>query len=143
MQAKTYILKNRGYDPFMAMGRPPTKERTEFAQRLVDARKAAGITQKELAERVGVSQRVVAYWERESIGLKADQLTALAEALNTSVDVLLGKKAKPPRRGGPKGRARRLFEQIEGMPRAQQGKVLDMIETIVAGQIAQSQSNDS
>jgi len=124
----------------MPMGRPPTKDRTEFAQRLVAARKAAGLTQKELAERVGVSQRVIAYWERESVGLKSEQLNAVAEALGTSVDSLLGRSEPAPRRGGPTGRARRLFEQIEAMPRAQQSRVLDMVETVVAGQIARNNS---
>jgi transcriptional regulator with XRE-family HTH domain len=36
---------------------------TELLQRLVDARKAAGLTQRELGRLLGVTQTAVSYWE--------------------------------------------------------------------------------
>lgn len=141
MQAFSYNSKSRGYDPHMPAGRPPTKEATTFGKRLAAARRDAGFTQQELADRVGVTQRIVAYWERESVGLKAEQLVALATALGTSVDALLGREAKP-QRGGPSGRARRLFEQVGGLPRSQQTKILDTVETLIAGQVAKRDAAD-
>jgi len=72
----------------------------------------------------------------ESVGLKADQLVALASALGVSVDSLLGLAAKPKRRGGPAGRARKLFDQVSSLPRSSQQKVLDMFETVLAGESA-------
>jgi len=124
----------------MPAGRPPSKKATSFGKRLASARREAGLTQHELAAKIDVTQRVIAYWERESIGLKADQLLSLAAALGVSVDSLLGNKKEVKRRGGPTGRARRLFENIDSLPRAQQRKVLDMVETVLAGQLAQSNS---
>jgi transcriptional regulator with XRE-family HTH domain len=136
MQAISNISKSRGYDPDMAGGRPATKEATPFGLRLASARKDAGLTQSELAEAVNVTQRVIAYWERESVGLKADQLVTLASALEVSVDSLLGLAPKPKRRGGPAGRARKLFDQVTSLPRGSQQKVLDMFETVLAGESA-------
>lgn len=125
----------------MPAGRPPSKEATSFGKRLAAARREVGLTQQELATKIDVTQRVIAYWERESIGLKADQLLSLAAALEVSVDSLLGNKNEVKRRGGPTGRARRLFENIDSLPRAQQRRVLDMVETVLAGQLAQSNSS--
>jgi transcriptional regulator with XRE-family HTH domain len=143
MQAISDISPARGYDPHMPAGRPATKEPTEFGLRLSAARKDAGLTQLELGERVGVTQRVVAYWERESVGLKADQLVSLADALGISVDVLLGRDSRPKRRGGPAGRARRVFDQVSALPRGKQQRVLDIVETILAGESARQGSGDS
>jgi len=120
----------------MPAGRPPSKEATSFGRRLNAARREAGLTQQELADKVGATQRIVAYWERESAGLKADQLLSLANALGVSVDSLLGGDAPAPRRGGPSGRARRLFEEVSDLPRGQQAKILDTVETLLAGQAA-------
>lgn len=136
MQAFSYKFEDLSYDPGMPTGRPAKKIATKFGQRLQAARSEVGLTQRELAERVGVTQRVIAYWERESVGLKADQLTALADALGTSIDSLIGRTTEAKRRGGPVGRARRLFDDINALPRGQRQQVLDMVETILAGQMA-------
>lgn len=37
--------------------------RTPFAEALIEAREAAGLTQRQLAERVGMSQQAIARWE--------------------------------------------------------------------------------
>ena len=90
-----------------------------------------------LGVRVGQTQRVVAYWERESIGLKAEQMTALADGLGVSVDALLGRAPQHAPRGGPAGRAKRVFEQLTSLPRERQRRVLDVLETVLAGERAQ------
>jgi transcriptional regulator with XRE-family HTH domain len=139
MQAVLNMFQNKGYDPSMAMGRPAMKEATKFGQRIAAARKMVGLTQLELANRVGTTQRMVTYWERESIGLKADQLSILADALGISVDSLLGRTPKPKQRGGPEGRAKRVFDKVNALPRERQKRVLDVLETVLAGEMAQRQ----
>jgi transcriptional regulator with XRE-family HTH domain len=88
----------------------------------------------QLADRLGVSQKVVTYWERESVGLKADQLIAVADALAISVDELLGRGSSSKQRGGPVGRARRVFDEVSALSRAQQRKILDVVEALIAQQ---------
>ncbi len=138
MQAKSNISTTRGYDPLMAGGRPAIKKPTSFGMTLAKARKTAGLTQSELAASVGVTQRVIAYWERESIGLKSEQLTALSAVLNVSTDQLLGLQTKSPAKGGIKGRAKKLFDEVHSLPRSKQRRVLDVIETLLAGEAARS-----
>ena len=134
MQAFSDISATDGYNVEMRTGRPVTKEATKLGKRISAARRDAGLTQQQLADKLGVTQRVVTYWEREAVGLKAEQLTALSEALGVTLDKLMG-RPQPKRRGnGPAGRARLVFERVSSLPRSQQQSVLDTIEAIIAGQ---------
>ena len=50
-------------------------------QRLARLRKAAGITQMELAKAIGTSQRMIAYYEKHSLELRARLLPQMAKTL--------------------------------------------------------------
>ncbi len=57
-------------------------------------RKAKGMTQKELAERVGVSDKTVSHWERDESAPDISVLPVLADIFGVTVDELLrGEKA--------------------------------------------------
>ena len=53
-------------------------------------RKALGMTQKELAEKLSVSFQAVSKWETDASHPDVELLTALAEVLGTTVDALVG-----------------------------------------------------
>lgn len=115
------------------MGRPTDRERTQFGQRLVAAREEAGLSQRELADKLDITQRALSWWEREPVALRPEQIAQLANALCVSTDYLLG-VGTPKRRGtGPSGKARRVFEAVSKLPRHQQQKIVDVVETFVAG----------
>ncbi len=60
-----------------------------FSKRLVEERTKKGITQKELAERIGISQRMLVHYEKnDRVPLK--HLKEICEVLNISSDYLLG-----------------------------------------------------
>ncbi|MBU1341007.1 MAG: helix-turn-helix domain-containing protein [Proteobacteria bacterium] len=61
-----------------------------FGQRLVQIRKAMGLTQTELGDRIGVSQRIIHHYENKADYPPTLKLIELAQALNMSVDELLG-----------------------------------------------------
>jgi transcriptional regulator with XRE-family HTH domain len=94
----------------------------------------AGLTQEQLAAKLGITQRVLSHWERAPVALRADQLMALANALHVSADFLLGREPTTPRTSGPAGKARRVFEQVSQLPRHQQQKILEVVEAFVAQQ---------
>jgi transcriptional regulator with XRE-family HTH domain len=132
MQAITSISETPGYDLSMPAGRPSKRPRSSFGARLVQARQQAGLTQQQLAEKLGLSQHTIAHWERAEVALRADQLKALTELLNVTADFLIGNESAPKRNGGgPVGRARRVFEAVTRMPRHQQNKVIDVVEAFV------------
>src|SRR3954470_823618 len=92
IQAISYISAIDPYNADMPMGRPTTKPRTPMGERIAAARQQAGITQQQLATKLGVTQRVVTYWERKPVALKPEQLASLAAALRVTADFLLGRQ---------------------------------------------------
>ena len=57
-------------------------------------RKDSGLTQSELAETVGVTQSLVAMWERGAAYPSALKLPDIADALGCTIDALYGRE--PP-----------------------------------------------
>ena len=66
--------------------------RKEFSARLKQARKAAGLTQKELGERVQVSSLGISRYERDEREIPIYTLVRLAKELKLSGDEILGLK---------------------------------------------------
>ena len=120
------------YTPAMQTGRPAKKERTPFGQRLHALREQAGLSQEQLGAKLGLSQRVYAYWERHPVALRPDQLLNLAEALNVSIEDLVGTNGKRKRGTGPTGRMQQLFEAASKLPRSQQQKIAAVLEAFIA-----------
>ena len=61
----------------------------ETATRLVKLRKQYGISQEELAEKIGVSRQAVSKWERAESSPDTDNLIALASVYDISIDDML------------------------------------------------------
>ena len=133
MQALSSITENTVYVADMAttMGRPTDRQRTPFGERLVAAREAAGLSQRELADKLGITQRALCWWEREPVALKPEQLAALTVAVGVSADFLLGQDGEKKRGNGPSGKARRAFEAVARLPRHHQQKIVDVVEALV------------
>lgn len=75
----------------------------KFEERLVQLRKARGMSQEELAEKVGVSRQAVSKWETGDAQPDYVKLMALADALEVSLDDLCGRAAPsaPAGQGAP------------------------------------------
>lgn len=66
----------------------------EMSENIRTLRKARGMTQEQLAERLGVSRQAVSKWEAGVGYPETEKLLLLARALETSIDALMG--AAPP-----------------------------------------------
>lgn len=62
----------------------------KYTNNLKDLRKKAGYTQEELAKKIGISKRTLAYWEKGENSIKADKAEKLAKLFGVSVAYLLG-----------------------------------------------------
>lgn len=58
--------------------------------RIKEAREERGLTQVELAKRMGTSQQNIQRWETGSVNMRADTLVRMGKILNKSVAYLLG-----------------------------------------------------
>ena len=126
-----------GYNPGypLAGDVPMVKTKNEalanFGRRLAELRKAAGYTQVELAEELGISRRIIAYYEVEAEYPPAHLLPELARALKISTDVLLGTAPikKPPKPANT--RLQRRLQQIEQLEPAEKRQVLQVLDAFI------------
>ncbi len=61
-----------------------------FGKRLAEIRKARGLTQQQLADKIGVSRRVIAYYEGETSYPPTHIMIPLSEALRVTPNEFLG-----------------------------------------------------
>lgn len=68
---------------------PPGTAEDRFSARLLELRRAAGLSQTELAGRVGLDPTAITKIEKRSRSLRLNEAVALASALATTVDQLI------------------------------------------------------
>jgi len=85
-----------------------------------------------------MSQPSYALWERKEVALRPEQLIKLEQILGVRVEHLLDTEPARNGRGGPVGRARRVFASVSQLPRHQQQRIIDVVEALVAQQAPRS-----
>jgi transcriptional regulator with XRE-family HTH domain len=108
------------------------KDRPPLGLRLTELRQAAGLTQAQLAERIGVHSSNIGFWELSGTPPRGEVLPKLAHVLGVSVDELLGVTPPKPKKQAAKGRLQLVFEAASKLPRRQQEKVAEFVEAFVA-----------
>ena len=99
-----------------------------IGQRLARARRERGMTQVELAQRLGVAQPVVSDYERGELRLHGELIVKLTQILGCSAEELLGLE-KPRTATGPTNRRLlRRIQEIEQLPRRDQQALLRTID---------------
>lgn len=117
--------------------RQPPPPRPASGARLLALRQAAGLTQAELAHRIGERQTNVSFWERSDAPPRSDVLPKLAAALGAPIAALLGQPAEgaplAPLADNPGhvGELERAFDEVRGLPRRQQKRVLEVLLAVV------------
>jgi transcriptional regulator with XRE-family HTH domain len=124
--SQTELFETGAYDRAMRK-----KERPPLGQRLAELREATGLTQVQLAGRVGVHPSNIGFWELSGTPPRGEVLPKLAEVLGVSVDVLLGVTPPKPKRQAAKGRLQLVFESAAKLPRRQQEKIVEVVEAMV------------
>lgn len=109
------------------------KERTleGFGDRLKQIRLGRGLTQQELGDAVGVSNRVVAYYESEGAQPPGALLVDLAQALEVSADELLGIEPLREKISAKQARIRKRLQRVEELPASDQRAVLKFVDALV------------
>ena len=102
--------------------------------RLLALRKAAGLTQIELAKALGVSNANIAFWEWSHKPPRSDVLPAMARALRVRVEDILGNDTSAAKRPSPSGRLQLTFEKVKALPRRHQELVARFVDTLVEQQ---------
>jgi transcriptional regulator with XRE-family HTH domain len=111
---------------------PPVKDRPleGFGGRLAVLRGQRGLSQAELGKLVGVSKRVITYYENESPQPPGALLIDLARALRCSLDELMGLKGPLEKTPPRTARLRKRLQKVESLPAADQRTVLKLVDAL-------------
>ena len=104
---------------------------TGFGGRLRELREAAGLSQTALAAEIGVSPRMMAYYEGPKSHPPSDLLPEFAKALGVTVETLLGvevskRKAKPT-----DTRLHRRLQQLDQLDPVEKRQVLQVLDAFI------------
>lgn len=94
-------------------------------------RQARGLTQEELGAAVGVSNRMIAYYERDGAQPPSAMLVELAHTLRCSTDALLGVKSLGETLAPKTARLLKRLQRIEELPPSDQRAVLKLVDAML------------
>jgi transcriptional regulator with XRE-family HTH domain len=103
----------------------------ELGRRVRDLRTEQGLTQVQFAELLGISQQLVALYERGQHRMPMDLLPEVARLLGVSVEEVLGLSPQSARRG-PTPKLQQQLERISRLPRAKQRLVMEMLDGVLS-----------
>lgn len=118
-----------------------TQTSSGFGERLVALRKARNLTQVQLAEAIGSTQRAISYYENHADYPPALVLSDLAQAVGVTTDELLGVQASVKVARGKKAmdgddvetrRVWKKFQQLLLLPEKDQRAVIRLVNSLVA-----------
>ena len=104
-----------------------------IGERLKAVRKAKGITQRELAQLIGVSEGAVKTWEQETSEPTAGALVSIAVALGVSIDYIVGRDVPMDLVvDGDEGK-KRIFDIVNELPEHHKQALLQYAELLKGG----------
>lgn len=129
----TLPLENASYNRLeMPKKKTDASNGETFGRRLARLRKDAGYSQRALAAEIGISNRMVAYYEAQTAHPPAHLLPTIADALGLTIDQLVGRDPVKKRRAPTNERLLRQLRQVENLPPRARQSVLEHIEGLVA-----------
>jgi transcriptional regulator with XRE-family HTH domain len=105
---------------------------SDLGKRIQELRKQAGLSQTELANKIGVSYPQMSRYEVKGVQPPADVLKKLADALNTSVDYLISGDTEEKAKATLKdSKLLNLFKAVEGMNEEDKTVITKLISAFV------------
>ena len=104
-----------------------------LGQRLARLRKERGLTQVELAEKIGVNQAIITDYERGKMRMFDEMIVRFSLALNVSTDEILGKVKDRKNSYKPSLKITKRLAKIDELPISQQRALLKTIDNFLKG----------
>lgn len=115
----------------MPKRKPKLKEEEPFGNRMARLRKEAGFSQRDLAAETGISQRMIAYYEKQTQYPPTHLLPILAKAFGVTADQLLGMKKIKLNGRTKDSRLRRRLSQVEKFEKKEKKQILLLLDTFI------------
>ena len=103
-----------------------------LGERIRDLRKEKGYSQQQMARKLHITQGAISQWENGTTTPAADQLSALADVFEITVDELLGREEKKPAIADGPGRG--IVQKYKQLTPENQARISDLIEVLLSGQ---------
>ena len=102
----------------------------DLPKRLAELRKAEGLTQVQVAQKLGITQGSYAHYERGIRRVPLEMIPKIAEAIGSNEEALLGLKPTKSKRG-PLSKLEKRFEKVRSLPKKEQELAIDMLDRII------------
>ena len=119
--------------PGPMVGRPQRKKTPLFGGRLSTLRKERGLTQAQLAGELGLSPKMVDYYERRCTNPSMDFVKEVARFFDVSVAFLVvDNVAELPRKSPPpRSRIEEQMERLRALPKTEQTYILRTVSALI------------
>lgn len=87
--------------------------KVNLAKRIKEIRKAKGLSQKKLAKKLEVARNTVGNWEKEVCMPSIDNIIAIADVLEISLDELVGRVNQPKKEAVPEKKYVEKLVEVE------------------------------
>jgi transcriptional regulator with XRE-family HTH domain len=111
------------------------KYRSAFSKNLVKFRKERGLSQQELANRTGISQRMIVYYENKAVRPPIERIEILAKELHIQISDLIGKNEETTdiqnELAQIDARTLKKIKMLLSLPKSQRHIIYTMIESFL------------
>lgn len=113
-------------------------KRSDFALKLIQFRKQRGFSQDDLAKITGLSSRMIAYYETQSVNPPIDKVKIIAEALKISVSDLIDENKINDDIMNLDPRILKIAMMIKDLNRTDKESIYNIIKSLHKKQLAES-----
>lgn len=107
------------------------EEKESIGERLARFRRERGLTQVELAEKLGVGQPIVSDYERGELRLHGQVIVELTRILGVSADEILGLEKTKTNGSIKNRRLLRRLQELDSLPRRDQQAILRTVNAFL------------
>jgi transcriptional regulator with XRE-family HTH domain len=112
------------------------EDEESFGERLARLRKAAGYSLRELADEVGISHRMLVYYEKHAEHPPTHLMPQLAKVLKVSTDQLLGVEKVKGNGRTKDTKLWRRFSQVEKLPPPKRKQIVQILDAFLGSEKA-------
>lgn len=110
------------------------KKQIDFGENLKRIRNAKGVSQRELSKRIGLSQRMIAYYEGPGNIPDPEYVVKIAKALSVSIDDLFGFDVSKDPSVKSNAKLWKKLKEAEQLPKKDQKILIDTLDVLIAKQ---------
>jgi transcriptional regulator with XRE-family HTH domain len=109
-----------------------SSKNNNLGKRLIELRKAQGMSQSDLAKKVGLSYAQIGRYEKKGVQPPAEVLKKMADALNTGVDFIINGTTDEKAKANLKdAKLINYFKEVEQLPSDEKNTVIKVISALI------------